>query len=133
MIIIYIILGIIALAVAIFLLKFFMMLLGPALVGGFVTWLIWDNFWVGAAIGGVITLIAILRNPGDFFSDLFEEASTPINSSSSSSSSYSSNKEYITDRYGNKREVRYHDSDSIWDDNGTQYRSDDGGYTWHEV
>lgn len=131
MIVVYIILGLIVLGVAIFLFKFLLMLLGLPLVGGFVTWLIWDNFWIGAAIGGVITLITILRNPGEYFSDLIDEASRSGSLSSSSSSSAS--KEYITDRWGNKREVRYRDSNSMWDDYGNHYRSDDGGSTWYDV
>ncbi len=127
-IIIYIILGLFALAIAVFLLKVLLMLCGPALILGGLTWLIFDSFWLGCIIGGIITLILILKDPEGFFSDIINEASK----SSSSGGSSSSSKEYIKDKWGNQREVTYRDSNSMYDDYGNRYRSDDGGSTWYQ-
>lgn len=86
-IILYIIGGIIVLAVAIVLLKLVAALIGPALILGFITWLIFDSFWAGAIIGGVITVILIINDPGEFFSDALEEIPTKSSSSRSSGGS----------------------------------------------
>lgn len=72
-IILWIVGGVIVLALAWVLLKLVAMLVGLSLVLGFLTWLFFDSFWVGAIIGGVITLIMVITNPHEFFERAMEE------------------------------------------------------------
>ncbi|MDE5733999.1 MAG: hypothetical protein K2H83_02530 [Duncaniella sp.] len=126
MIIIYILLGLVALGIAIFLLKILAMLCGLAIVLGGITWLIFDSFWIGCIIGGLITLVIILRSPREYFEDLFDEAASSSSSSSGGSSSNSSG-ERVRDKYGNWRQVTYKDSTTMWDDYGHKYTKDSDG------
>ena len=127
MIIIYIVLGLVALAIAVILFKILAMLCGLSIVLGGITWLFFDSFWAGCIIGGLITLIMILSSPREYFSDLMEEATSSHSSSGGGSSSSSG--ERIRDKYGNWREVTYRDSTTMWDDNGHKYtKGSDGNW-----
>lgn len=86
-IIFYIVVGIIALILAIVLLKLIAALVGLSLVFGFLTWLIFDSFWAGAAIGGIITAIMVISDPSGFFENAMEDAPTSSDSSDSSNKS----------------------------------------------
>lgn len=72
-IILWIVGGVIVVALAWVLLKLVAMLVGLSLVLGFLTWLFFDSFWVGAIIGGVITLIMVISNPHEFFERAMED------------------------------------------------------------
>lgn len=78
-IILWIIGGVLALALAWVLLKLVAMLAGLSVVLGFITWLFFDSFWTGAIIGGVITAILVIRDPGEFFDRAMDDPapSTP--------------------------------------------------------
>ena len=130
MVIIYIILGFIALGLAVFLFKILAMLCGLALTLGFVTWLIFDSFWTGCIIGGIITLVMILKNPGEYFDDLVDEASRHTPSSSSTSRR---SVETIRDEFGVEREVSMRTNTDLYTSNGHHYKSNDGGTTWYKV
>lgn len=132
MIIIYILLGIVALGIALFLLKLIAILVGPALLLGGISWLVFDSFWPGCVLGGTLTLIAFIRNPGEFLSDAIEEAASSSEGSSEKSTSSSSTGYRICDEYGNWRDVVYIDSNHAWDDNGHKYVKDDSG-RWHSA
>lgn len=92
-ILLYIVLGIIGLAIAYVLLKIAAALLGLSLVLGVVSWLIFDNFWLGAILGGIITLIMIIKDPGEYFDDIINTHSG--SSSSSKGGTSGSSKRYI--------------------------------------
>ncbi len=99
-IILYIILGIIGLAIAYVLLKIAAALLGLSLVLGAITWLIFDSFWAGAIIGGVFTLVMIIKNRGEYLDDFIND-SAGSSSTSRSSGSSSSSKRYLQTDEGN--------------------------------
>lgn len=73
MVILYIIGGFILLALLILVLKLAAALLGLSLTLGFITWLLFDSFWTGAIIGGVITAILVIKDPEEFFENALEE------------------------------------------------------------
>lgn len=129
-IILYIILGFIVLGIAIVLLRFVALIAGPALLLGGLSWLIFDSFWPGCILGGLITLIGIIRDPSGFFDDAFDEATTPINSTSSSTPRSSG--KTIRDKWGNTRDITYEDADSITDDYGNNYRKGSDG-NWYQI
>lgn len=118
----YIILGLIGLALAIFLLKLVCLLCGLSVVLGFITWLIFDSFWIGAGIGGVLTLILIISDPEEFFDNVFDDPPTKSSSSSSSSSS----EKYIRTSNGDVK-VIYEDSDSVTDEYGHKWKKKSDG------
>lgn len=126
MTIIYILLGIMALALAVFLIKALALLVGPSLVFGFITWLLFDSFWLGCIIGAFIPIIGIIRSPRRYFEDLLEEAGTFAPTSSGNSKSSNSSKQMIKDKYGNWREVSTMDSTTAYDDYGHKYTNRGG-------
>lgn len=132
MIIIYILLGIVALGIALFLLKFIAILVGPALLFGGISWLVFDSFWPGCVLGGAMTLITFIRNPGKFLSDAAEEAASSSEGNSKKSVSSSSTGYRILDKYGNWREVVYMDGNHAWDEYGNEYVKGDFD-RWYSV
>lgn len=83
-IILWIVGGIVVLAIAWVLLKLVAALAGLSLVLGTLTWLFFDSFWTGVIIGAIITVILIINDPDDFFDSAMEDPQ-PSRSSNSSS------------------------------------------------
>lgn len=125
-IILWIIGGLIALAVAFFLLKLVMTLLGLSLLLGGLSWLIFDTFWAGAVLGGIMTIIWIIRDPDSFWDNVAEWGNTP--SGSSSSSSPDEPKQYIRTPEGNV-EIYSNYAGGFIDVNGHKWEEQlDGSY-----
>lgn len=125
-ILLYIVLGIIGLAVAIVLFKIAAALVGLSLVLGGITWLIFDSFWAGAIIGGIITLIMIIKDPGEYFDDFVNDSAT--SHSSSRSSSTNGNKRYLRTDEGNV-EIYCDYAGGVEDVNGNRWEKQlDGTY-----
>lgn len=126
-IILWIIGGFIAVAVAYVLFKLAAAFLGLSLLLGAITWLVFDSFWAGAIIGGVITLIRFISSPGDFLDDAMED---PVISSSGGSSSASDTVRMV-DQNGCSQEVekRLEDASGFYDQYGNRWdKLSDGSY-----